>query len=183
MRFPRPWQSSPSFPAASTVPPPTECTRAPVSRALAPAPMPPEPPAQPPAHLFPYCEAPLMQPALSRSPPCLGVSQRSRKHFQCRPLLVTTKLGRTASCVVGCLLVFRVHCVLALLMGSQTFFQKKSSLPIQRFRYAHGRDPYADVALLHDLVTIEFVDEIGHQTPISNGYTTHLSFEAYVNPR
>ena len=55
-------------------------------------------------------------------------------------------------------------------MGSQAFFQKKSSLLAQGFRHARGRNTYADAALLHDLVTIEFVDEIGHQTPISNGY-------------
>ena len=46
-------------------------------------------------------------------------------------------------------------------------FSKKSSLQGKGDKYDRGRNPYADVALLHDLVTIEFVDEIGHQTPIS----------------
>lgn len=55
-------------------------------------------------------------------------------------------------------------------MGSQAYFQKKSSLQGKWFKHAYGQDPYADLALLHDLVTIEFVDEIGHQTPIGNGY-------------
>ena len=57
-------------------------------------------------------------------------------------------------------------------MGSQAFFQKKSSIQGKGFKHDRGRNPYADVALLHDLVTIESVDEIGNQTPISNGYTT-----------
>ena len=59
-------------------------------------------------------------------------------------------------------------------MGSQAYFQKKSSLQGKWFKHAYGRDPYADLALLHDSVTIGFVDEIGHQTPISNGYNHNV---------
>ena len=56
-----------------------------------------------------------------------------------------------------------------------TFFKKKSSLWVRGLKHAHGRNTYADGSLLHDLVTIEFVNEIGHQTPISNGYTGKTS--------
>lgn len=56
-------------------------------------------------------------------------------------------------------------------MGSQALFLKKSSLESQGFKPDRGRNPFAEVSLLHDLVTIEFEDGIGHQTPIGNGYT------------
>lgn len=55
-------------------------------------------------------------------------------------------------------------------MGSQAFFLKKSSLQVQGFKHDRKREPYAEGSLLHDLVTFEFADEIGHQTPIINGY-------------
>ena len=51
----------------------------------------------------------------------------------------------------------------------------------QGFKHAHGRNPYADVSLLHDLVTIEFVDEIGHQTPISNPYNAFRMKEVFIS--
>ena len=51
------------------------------------------------------------------------------------------------------------------------FFSKKSSLEAQGFKPDRGRNPFAEVSLLHDLVTIEFEDEIGHQTPIGKART------------
>lgn len=65
-------------------------------------------------------------------------------------------------------------------MGSQAFFPKKYEHAIKRGSPARLRHAAAVVRLLHDLVTFEFAGTIGHQTPISNGYTLHRQEIDYV---